>query len=112
MISIQQLIQVAPFPEDKKQELLQKADAFSEEKKFALMEACWALISQQYQNRLQLGMHKAVLEMANGKKSYSQEELKKIEDDLFLELKNRLVPAENQEDISQIREKLKSQLPQ
>ena len=107
MINVKQLIQVAPFSQDIKKELLEKAESFSADRKFELEETCWALISADYQNRLRFQMQQAALEMAKGEKTYSKEDFKKMEDDLFLELVNRLTTAGNQEQIEEIRKQLK-----
>lgn len=108
MITTKQLIQTAPFPEDVKIELLEKADTFSPDKKFELEETCWELISTDYQNKLRLKLQQAALEMAKGEKTYSKEDFKKMEDDLFLELTNKLNVLENQEEIENIRKKLQT----
>ncbi len=108
MITAKQLIQIAPFSEDVKKGLLEKAGSFSADKKFEVEQACWALISADYQNRLRFQMQKATLEMANGEKTYSKEDFKKMEDDLFLELTNRLNAAGNQEQIEEIRKQIES----
>ena len=108
MITTKQLIQIAPFPEDTKKELLEKADSFSPDKKFELMETCWALISADYQNQLRFKIQKATLEMAKGEKTCSKDDFKKMEDDLFLELTNKLNAAGNQEQIEEIKRQLKS----
>ena len=109
MITTKQLIQVAPFPEDTKKELLEKADSFSADKKFEVMETCWALISADYQNKLRFQMQKATLEMAKGEKTYSKEDFKKMEDDLFLELISKLNLLGNQEEIENVRRELQDQ---
>ena len=110
MITAKQLIQVAPFPEDVKKQLIDKADSFSKEKQFEVMETCWALISADYQNKLRFQMQKATLEMAKGEKTYSQEDFSKMEDDLFLELTNRLDVSGNQEQIDEIKKQLESSI--
>lgn len=109
MITTKQLIQIAPFPEDVKRELLEKADTFSPDKKFEVEETCWALISAYYQNRLSFKMQQATLEMAKGEKTYSKEEFRKMEDDLFLELTNKLNTQVTQEEIESVRKQLQSQ---
>lgn len=108
MIATKQLIQLAPFPENVKKELLEKANAFSADKKFEVEETCWGLISADYQNKLRLKMHQAALEMAKGEKSYSKEDFKKMEDDLFLELANKLTTQTTQEEIENIRKQLQT----
>ena len=108
MITVKQLIQVAPFPEESKKQLLEKADSFSPEKQFEVLETCWELISADYQNRLSSEIEKATLEMANGEKTYSQEDFAKMESDLFLELTNKLNASGDQEQMEEIRKQLDS----
>ncbi len=108
MITTKQLIQIAPFPEDVKKQLLEKADTFSPDKKFEVEQTCWALISADYQNRLRFQMQKATLEMAKGEKTYNKEDFGKMENDLFLELTNKLNTAGSQEQIEEIKKQLKS----
>lgn len=108
MITTKQLIQLAPFPEDVKKELLENADAFSADKKFEVEETCWKLISADYQNKLRLKMHQAALEMAKGEKSYAKEDFKKMEDDLFSELASKLTTQTTQEEIENIRKQLQT----
>ena len=110
MITVKQLIQVAPFPEESKKQLLDKADSFSPEKQFEVMETCWELISADYQNRLSSEIEKATLEMAKGEKTYSKEDFGKMENDLFLELTNRLAASDNQEQIDEIKKQLASSI--
>ena len=66
MITITQLINIAPFPEETKKELLSKSDTLSDSKKVELEELCWALISQWYKNELRARQEIATLEMAKG----------------------------------------------
>lgn len=108
MIAIKQLIEISPFPEDVKKELLEKADSLTDAQKFDLQEKCWSLISADYKNRLNFEIQKRTYEMAKGEKTYSKEDFKKIEDDLFSELGNRLKATENQEEINRIRQQLQS----
>lgn len=108
MIDLKQLIQIAPFPEDSKKELMEKMESLSEDKKMELMETCWMLISTEYQGKLQHEIQKATLEMAQGDKNYTKDDLHKIEENLFLELTNRLQAVDSQEQIEKIRSKLSS----
>lgn len=109
MIDLKKLIQVAPFSEDTRGQLLASVGSLSPEKKFELTNMCWAFISQEYQNKLQFALQKATFEMAKGEKSYTQEDFKKIEDDLFAELVARLQAADSSEQIEELRDKLSSQ---
>lgn len=106
MIDLKRLLQVAPLSDNVKKEILEKADTFSPEKKFEFENLCWSLISQDYQNKLHFALQKATLEMAQGQKKYSQEDFKKIEDDLFSELIQKLNAANSQEQIDEIRKQI------
>lgn len=106
MIDLKQLIHVAPFPENVKQEIFAKAPTFSFERKFEFETLAWSLISQEYQNKLQLALQLATLEMAKGEKQYTQEDLKKIEDNLFAELIQKLNAVDNQEQINEVRKQI------
>lgn len=111
MISLEQLIQIASFPEETKRELVEKLETLSPDKRFELIQMCWALISADYQNKLSFERQKATLEMAKGEKTYSKEDFQEMEDKLFLELTNKLELTGNQEELEEVREKLKSQMP-
>lgn len=108
MITIKQLIQIAPFPEDTRQELLTKVDSLTDAQKFDLEEKCWALISADYKNRLNFEIQKRTYEMAKGEKIYSKEYFKKMEHDLFLELANKINTQATQEEIENIRKQLQT----
>lgn len=106
MIDLKQLITVAPFPQDVKTELLQKAGSLSYEKKFELEEMCWSFISTDYQNKLQYEMQKAVISQATGQPAETPD-LAKIEEKLLAELTQKLTNAATTEQIGEVREKLK-----
>jgi len=106
MAYVKQLIQLAPFPQDIKNQLLEKADSFSPEKNFEVEEACWALISQQFQNELRAKMQEAAFATENGGKTYTKEDFKKMEDDMFSELVQKLEASNSEEKLAEIKEKL------
>ncbi|HVF69063.1 MAG TPA: hypothetical protein VNA13_00710 [Xanthomonadales bacterium] len=106
MISIQQLINVAPFPQETKDELLAKCDDMSDSKKIEVESLCWALISQWYQNELGARQEKAMLEMAEGGKISSKEDFAKMSDTLFAEIVGKFKVEESQEDLEEVRAKL------
>lgn len=105
MISIKQLIKAVGFPEENENQLLEKADSFSLEKKFEVEEACWALISTEYQNKLRFETQKAMLESATKGTPYTFDP-KKLEDELLRELAGKLSEGETEEKIDEVREKL------
>ncbi|SRR5258708_26760931 len=110
MITLTQLISVAPFPSDTKEELLAQEETLSVDKKLQLEELCWQLISQWYQNELRAKQEMAVMEMTKGEKTYTKEDLQKMGDDLFEDLLKKVALHENEEDLSEAREKLNNLL--
>jgi hypothetical protein len=106
MVSLHQLISVAPFPPDTKNELFSQEETLSSDKKLELEELCWTLISQLYLNELRSKQELAVLEMAKGEKQYTKEDFKKMGDELFADLMKKLEVHGNEEDLAQAREKL------
>jgi histidinol phosphatase-like enzyme len=108
MITIQQLIQVAPFPEPTRQELLAKMDSFSDVKKVELEFMCWEFISQWYNNEVRSRQEIMLLEMAKGEKKYTKEEIKKVPDILFAELTAKFAIEAKEEDLNEVRERLAS----
>jgi len=106
MITLQKLISVAPFPEETKAELLSHVDRLEKERKLELEELCWSLISQWYQNELRGKQELATLEMAQGKKQYTKEDFKKMEEELFTDLVTKLDTQSSEEDLAEAREKL------
>ncbi len=107
MITLTQLINVAPFPEPTKQELLKASETFSDTKKFELEEMCWALISQWYQNELISRQEVAALEMANGGTKLTIEEFAKISEDLLFEVVTKLEVESSEKNLEDVRERLK-----
>jgi hypothetical protein len=106
MISLQQLIHVAPFPEESRKELLDAAPTLSDARKFELEELCWKLISQQFQQQLRLQEETAVLEMTQGEKAYNKEDFAKKADELFNKIVYNLEAQGSKEDLQTVRDKL------
>lgn len=106
MITLHNLITVAPFSEDVRTELLEKEDSLSDGKKIDLINLCWDMIASWYEEEIRHRYEMALLEMAEGTKQYTQEDLDKISDDVFSELTRKLQASETAEDIKEVREKL------
>lgn len=110
MIDLKQLVHITPFPADVKHDLLEKVDSLSEDKRYELTQLCWGAISTEHQNKLQFSFQKAMHEMATGKKTYSKEDFAKMEEVQLSELLRKLDVAENQQEIEEVRQKLKAHL--
>lgn len=106
MINLEQLITIAPFPDDTRQELVEKLPTISEDQKYELTQLAWSLISQEYQTKLQFQMQNAMTEMVEGKKTYTQADFRQMEKDAFNELVKKLDAAEDKEKIDEVRQQL------
>lgn len=106
MIDLQQLITVAPLPQDVKNQALAQMDSLSTEQKTAFEHLCWQAITQEYENKIALLRQKALLGGADGKTPLSPIEIKAEEDKLFMELVQKLNAAGTEEELQEVREKL------
>ncbi|RJQ24466.1 hypothetical protein C4577_07845 [Candidatus Parcubacteria bacterium] len=105
MITLKQLIQVAPFPEETKNELLQKAGTLSSDQVYELEDLCWTLISSEYQNKIRFEMQKNLLDSALNQKP-SDFDIKKVEEKYLTELQQKFSATGTDEKLEDIREKL------
>jgi hypothetical protein len=107
MIDLQDLIYMAPYPPDTKQELFVALDSLSPRKKSELEDLSWTLITQWYNNEVRGRQEIMTLEMAHGRASYSIEEIQSVTGDVLSELAGK-VPAVTGRDglIATLQEKL------
>lgn len=106
MITLEQLIAVTPFSEEMRKEILEKLPTLSESQKFEMMDLCWQTINFEYQNKIDYAFQKATLEMAQGEKTYSKEDFRKMEDEIFDELVKKLAAAGTEVALEDVRQKL------
>lgn len=103
MLTIKQLISVSPFPDDVKQELLLSVETFSPEKLHETEEACWELISRDYQSRFEHQEQLARIDLTEGKPALSTEQ---IEEKLMNELWAKFGESERLEALEKVRQML------
>lgn len=111
MIDLQQLILIAPFPEDTRADLLTKIPTFSDAQKRDLENLSWDLIRENYEEKISFESQNALTEVALGKKKADEVDLEKIENDIFNELTSKIDGINTQEQINEVREKLQAQPP-
>lgn len=100
------LISVAPFSDEKKKQLLEKFDTFTQDQKDRLTHASWTGIAMLYHIRLKYEFDKLRLAIAEGKKPFNQNDFEEIEAGLIHDLAQRLQSAESQEQIEDVRKQL------
>lgn len=111
-VDLKSLIRAAPFDEKTQREILSKFDKLTDDQKFKLQEMCWTALANQYQNRLAYEMNRMILEMAQRKGLYGQQDLAEIQTKLSLEFAEKLRAAGTEVELEEVREKLKAHLPQ
>ena len=109
MIDLNKLIQIAPFPEDTRVELVAKIPTLSEVQKQDLERLSWDLIKEEYEDKISFEQNIAVTEVALGKKKANEINLEKIEENIFNDLLSKFENQTSQEQINEIRQKLQTQ---
>lgn len=110
-VTLKTLLNVAPFPESQREELLNLYNQISEEQKMRLSIAAWTAISQLFFSKLKNGTDKLLLEIQEGKRKYNINDFKEIEARLLHEFAQKLKNAQDQvsiEDVKQQLEKFKT----
>ncbi len=106
MADLNQLIQIAPFPDDVRAELAVKIPTFTDVQKRDLENLAWDLIRESYENKIAYETNIAMTEIALGKKKASEVDLGSIEENIFNELVSKIEGSKTQEQIEEVREKL------
>lgn len=78
-MDLKQLLLITPLKEDYRKELLEKYDSLTPVQKFELSDLCWNLLEESKQIRLQSLIEKHMVEVAEGKKKYDQNDITEIE---------------------------------
>jgi hypothetical protein len=110
MLDIKQLIKVTPISDEVKAKLLQDVDSYSEGKKSELFQTCWELISSYYKEKIRYELTELAEKSLIEEKSFTEEDAQGIREACFKEFLDKLEGIENQEEISEIREKLTAEI--
>lgn len=109
MADLNQLIQIAPFPDDVKADLAVKIPNFTDVQKGDLENLSWDLIRESYEDKIAYKTNIAMTEVALGKKKASEVDLGSIRENIFNELSTKLEGIATSEQIHEVREKLQQQ---
>ncbi len=109
-ISLKTLLIASPMSQDLKDQLLTKLDSLTDDQKLQLSIGCWQALAQLFDTRYKARVAQALAEIREGKKQYSQEDLQKIEADLYREFAQTLNSAQTEEEIQQVRQELQKYL--
>jgi hypothetical protein len=106
MINLSQLINTTPLPQVEKDKLFSLLPTLSEEGKIEITNLCWKLIIECYVSNCELKQSEYIYtSLANGKE-INNEDIKKIENELFNELARKLEALESKDKMQHIREQL------
>lgn len=103
MLTIQQLITIAPFAPDMQEKLIAALPTMSEDRKKDLVITCWDLIDQQCAMKVQFARENALAEMALGEKQYTKEDFQKMEDTVYAEFAGKLQIREDTGNLDEAR---------
>lgn len=106
MISLQSLITLAPFSEEMKQKLLKELPTLSEGKQFELTRLCWSTIIQKADLQIQQDREQMLLEVGLKKREYSEEEMQKIEENVYSALAQKIQEVSDKSSLEDVKDKL------
>jgi len=106
MISIKQLIQVAPFPEDQRKKLIENIDKLTDDQKYRLSNIAWKALAHIYFAQLKAERQLLMDEVIHEKRKMNPNDFEEIEAKLLHEFAQKLEAAESQESIGEVRKEL------
>ena len=105
-VSLKTLLQVAPFPEEERNELLSRYDELNDDDKFELSNAAWRALSIQYYSKLKYEHELLVLQIQEGKRKFNPNDFEEAKAKLLHEFAHKLEAAESEESITEVRKQL------
>lgn len=105
-ISIKQLIQIAPFPEDRKKALLENLDKMTEDQKYRIVNVAWYALAQIYFAKLAAERQKLMDEVIHEERKFNPNDFEEIEAKLLHDFLQKLETAKSQEAIEEVKRKL------
>ncbi len=105
-ISIKQLIQIAPFPEDRRKALIENLDRMTEDQKYRIINVAWYALAQIYFAKLEVERQKLMDEVVHDERKFNPNDIEEIEAKLLHEFVQKLQTAESQESIEEVKQQL------
>lgn len=106
-VTLKTLIEIAPFDNQTRSQLLEKLDSLTEDQKFRLSSACWTSLAAKFESQYKARAAQLLIEAQQGTKKLNQDDFKKIEDELYSEFAKLLKSAQSDEEILEVRNQLK-----
>lgn len=105
-ITLANLINIAPFPEDQKKQLIEKIDLMTDQDKFDITNAAWAGLAVQYFGRLKAEHQRIMDEAIENKRKFNPNDLLEAEARITYEFACKLDSAESENSIEEVRKQL------
>jgi hypothetical protein len=102
MVSLKTLLEVAPFRQEQRDELLRIYDELTENEKMKLSTTAWIALSQMYFARVKYETDK-LLEIQEGKRTYNRNDFSDVEAKITYEFAHRLGASRTAEEIAEVR---------
>ena len=110
-ITLKNLINIAPFPEEQKKALIANMNKMTEDDKYELSNASWSALAVMYYGRLDAGRKLIMDEVLEGKRKMNQNDFEELEARLIHEFAQKLESAEDQGSIEEVRKQLEKYPP-
>lgn len=110
-VTLKTLIEITPFDNQTRSQLLEKINTLSEDQKYRLSSACWTSLATKFQAQLKARTSRLLLEIQQGSKQFNKGDFQKIENDLYEEFAKLLQSAQSEEEIQQVRQELNKYMP-
>ncbi len=107
-ITLKNLIQIAPFPEDQRKVLLSNFDKISEDEKYELSAAAWEGLGVMFAGRLEVGKQQIMDEAIKNKKNVNQNDFTELEARIVNDFAQKLQSAETEEQIAEVKKQLET----
>src|SRR4030042_4339691 len=104
--NIKQLIQTAPFPDDKKKALIENLNKMTEDQKYRIVNTAWYTLAQIHFAKLEAERQKIMDEVVHEERKFNPRDLEEIEKRLIEEFAYKLETAKTQETLEEIRQQL------
>jgi DNA-binding transcriptional regulator YbjK len=105
-VTLKTLLFVAPFPKDKREELLKVYDQLTEEQIDRLTTAAWLVITEQFNTHLEIEQKKIMMEVEAGTRKFNQSDFEEADAKLMHELSQKFEQAGEKIELDDVREEI------
>lgn len=106
MITLKQLIKIAPFPDDRRKALLENLDKMNEDQKYRISNVAWHALAQMYFARLKAENDLIRDEVIHDQRKFNLNDFEEIKAKLTHEFAQKLQAAESQESVDEVKQQL------